>query len=250
MSRLVLSLVTAFFGNVFLASGSTTTINWSSVTWPTGSLSQTYSNVVITISGSTSALNSSTSPAIAGNLGGTGRNSLQIAPTFTLATQSLTVTINFSAAVPAGVYLRNLNILSIDSNSGANWVDRLTTIQGTLASGGTVNAVAVAGSSSNSVTGNASSGWVVTGTGTVGGTSASGNVSVSFGNDRVKQISFTFLNQNVVLGGAQLFGLDNITFDSTPEVLPGLIGAVFCGLVLTAEFWRNRRRRAPRAPTQ
>ncbi len=246
MIRLFSSFLIVLFCRVSV--GCAVTLDWSTVTWTAGSLSNSYdvdpsnpgNDITITVSGNTSSLGG-TSPSIAGNLGGTGRASLQLAPTFTLASQSITVSIAFNYT--QGVYVQNLNILSVDSNL---FKDKITNIQGITATGQTVNGVAVVGSSRNSVTGNSSTGWTVTGTGNAG-TGATGNVSVSFGNFRVTQISFTYSNAGT-LSLAQKIGLDNISWSLTPEVRPGIAASILCGLALIARIRVRRRLKASRAP--
>jgi hypothetical protein len=254
MMRFFLGVSFALFCGVSV--GSAVTLDWSTVTWTAGSLSNSYqvdpnfsgNNITISVTDSSGALTGSGTPNIpsysSSPLGGTGKPSLQMAPTFLLGTQSITVTISFNTSnYPNGVYVNNLNILGVDSNNSPRYTDSITNIQGVTATNQTINAVAVAGGSSVTVSGNSSTGWTATGKNSVSGTSANGNVSVSFGNSRVKQISFTLSNTNAVLGGRQLIGLDNITYSLTPEVQPGIIGAAICGFVLMYEFGRNRRKK-------
>jgi hypothetical protein len=244
--RLFSSVLIALFCGVSAASA--VTLSWSTVTWTAGSLSNSYdvdpsnpgNDITITVSGNTGNLGG-TSPSIGSNLGGTGRASWQLAPTFTLASQTLTVTIAFNYT--QGVYVQNLNILSVDSQL---FSDKITNIQGKTATGQTVNAVAVVGSSKNSVTGSSSTGWTVTGTGNAG-TAATGNVSVSFGNFRVTQISFTLANSGT-LSVAQKIGLDDISWSLTPEVRPGIAASILCGLALIARIRARRKLNASRAP--
>src|SRR6266566_2680084 len=107
MIRLFSSFLIVLFCRVSV--GCAVTLDWSTVTWTAGSLSNSYdvdpsnpgNDISITVSGNTSSLGG-TSPSIAGNLGGTGRASLQLAPTFTLASQSITVSIAFNYT--QGVY--------------------------------------------------------------------------------------------------------------------------------------------------
>jgi hypothetical protein len=247
MLRFLSRLLIAFF---CVSTGSAATLNWSSVTWTAGSLSNGYNidssnpgnDITITFSGSTGGLGT-TSPSIAGNLGGTGASSLQATPVLSSHSQNLTVTIAFNYS--QGVYVQNLNILSIDSSlSGVK--DQITSIQGKTATGQTVNAVAVVGSSNNSVTGNSSTGWTVTGTGSAG-TGSTGNVSVSFGNFRVTQISFNFSNAGT-LNTSQLFGLANISYSLTPEVRPGIAASLLCGLALIVRVLARWRLKASRGP--
>ena len=209
-------------------------------------------DITIAMSGNTGNFNSG-SPSIGTGLGGTGKSSLQLAPTFSSTSQSITVTISFNYA--QGVYVQNLNILSVDAGTNlvllTGYTDKITNIVGVTATGQSVNAAAVAGGSSVTVSGNSASGWTATGNSTVPGTSANGNVSVSFGNFRVTQISFTLSNAGnmALLLGSQQIGLDNISYSLTPEIQPGIIGAVLCGFALVGQLWRDRRkRRGSRAP--
>jgi hypothetical protein len=238
-----------------MAIASAVTLDWSTVTWPAGSMSNSYdidptnpgNDITITMSGNTSNFNSG-SPSIGTGVGGTGTSSLQLAPTFSSTSQSITVTINFNYTL--GVYVQNLNILSVDAGTNlvllTGYTDKITNITGVTATGQTVNAAAVAGRSAVTVSGNATAGWTATGNSKVDGTnSANGNVSVSFGNYRVTQISFTLSNAGnmALLSGSQLIGLDNINYSLTPEVQPGIIGAALSGFVLLCELWRDRRKK-------
>jgi hypothetical protein len=160
------------------------------------------------------------------------------------------VTISFNYT--NGVYVQNLNILNVDFNPGvvglvAGWQDQIRNITALTATGQTVNPVAVAGNSAATITGNSTTGFTATGNATASGNSAAGNVSLDFGNYRVKQIQFTFGSgpDAPLLLADQLIGLDNISFSVTPEIHPGVVGMTLCGLVMIAGILNVKRTSRP-----
>jgi hypothetical protein len=238
-----------FFCSV--ASGSAVVLDWASVTWPPGALSESYdidpnnpgNDITISMTGNTGAFNSG-SPSIGTGLGGTGRSSLQLSTAGLLSSQSIVVTINF--LYTNGVYVQNLNILNVDYNPGvvglvAGWQDQIRNITAMTATGQTVNPVAVAGNSAVTITGNSTTGFTATGNATASGNSPAGNVSLDFGNYKVTQIQFTFgagPNAPILLAN-QLIGLDDITYSLTPEVHPALLSSILCGFVLVCTLRRR-----------
>src|SRR5271166_2238149 len=225
------------------------TLDWSAVSWPAGSLSNTYNNVgasgtnvTVTFSGNTGTLQSGSPNTTASQIGGTGKPSLQSEVLFpSKSTAGITVTITFSKPV----YVQNLNILDVDASlSTGGWQDQISAIKGVTA-GGTVNPVAVAGGGSAvSVTGNSTIGFTATGL-TPTTNSSTSNVSVDFGNYQVTQISFLYspgLNQPASPSD-QLIGLDNITFSLTPEVGPSLAAMTLCGLVMLARMRQDQKKK-------
>ena len=87
MMKLLSSLVMVVFCGITGAPA--VTLDWSTVTWTAGSLSNSYdvdptnpgNDITIAMSGNTGNFNSG-SPSIGTGLGGTGKSSLQLAPTF------------------------------------------------------------------------------------------------------------------------------------------------------------------------
>ena len=229
-------------------------LNWSTVGWPgTGPpLSNTYTNVGGSGVNVTVAFSGNTSPPPAGALepgnpnttsatiGGTGKPSLQADVLFpSSATAGITVTITFSRPV----YVQNLNILDVDATlSNGGWQDQISAINGVAAGGQTVNPVAVVpGGTAVKVTGGPSNFTAIGQSNT--DNSSTSNVSVSFGNIQVTQISFLYSpGQNQPTNPqAQRIGLDNITFSLTPEVGPSLAAMTLCGLVMVARMRQEQR---------
>ena len=172
--------------------------------------------------------------------GGTGKPSLQADVLFpSSATAGITVTITFSRPV----YVQNLNILDVDATlSNGGWQDQISAINGVAAGGQTVNPVAVVpGGTAVKVTGGPSNFTAIGQSNT--DNSSTSNVSVSFGNIQVTQISFLYSpGQNQPTNPqAQRIGLDNITFSLTPEVGPSLAAMTLCGLVMVARMRQEQR---------
>jgi hypothetical protein len=234
-----------------VGSGLAVVLDWASVTWQPGTLSQSYNidpnnpgtDIMISMTGTTSAFNSG-SPSIGTGLGGTGRSSLQLSTAGLLPAQSIVVTINFNYT--NGIYVQNLNILNVDYNPGvvgvvAGWQDQIRNITAKTETGQTVNPVAIAGNSAVTIAGNSTTGFTATGGATASGNSPNGNVSLDFGNYKVTQIQFTFgagPNAPILLTN-QLIGLDNITYSLTPEVHPALLSSILCGFVLVCTLRRR-----------
>jgi hypothetical protein len=245
--RLLFSSVVALF--LAIPGLPAATLNWSAVTWTAGSLSNTYTNVggsgvnvTVAFSGNTSTLQSGNPNTTAAQIGGTGKPSLQADVLFpTSATAGITVTITFSKAV----YVQNLNILDVDATlSNGGWQDQISQIKGTTSSG-TINAVSVVGGGSAvKVTGSQSAGWTALGQTSTTNDSTS-NVSVSFGNSQVTQISFLYSPGPSQPSNPQpqRIGLDNITFSLTPEVGPSLAAITLCGLVVISRIRQEQNKK-------
>lgn len=239
------------FGSV--ATAPAATLNWSTVSWSAGSLSNTYTNVggsgvnvTVAFSGNTGRLQSGSPNTTDAQIGGTGKPSLQADVLFpSKNTAGITVTITFSAPV----YVQNLNILDVDATlSDGGWQDQISQIQGRTATSQTVNAVAVVGGGSAvAVTGSSTTGWTALGQSSTTNSSTS-NVSVSFGNIQVTQISFLYSpgTSQPTNPQAQRIGLDNISFSLTPEVGPSLAAMTLCGLVILTRMRQGKRRRNDR----
>jgi hypothetical protein len=223
------------------------TLSWGAVTWTAGSLSNTYTvggvNVTVTFSGNTGVLQSGNPNTTSAQIGGTGKPSLQADVLFpNSSTAGITVTIKFSTPV----YVQNLNILDVDATlSNGGWQDKISAIQGLTAGGQTINAVSVVGGGTAvSVTGSQSAGWTALGQTSTTNDSTS-NVSVSFGNSQVTQISFLYSPGTSQPSNpqAQRIGLDNITFSLTPEVGPGLAAITLCGLVVLVRMRQEEKKK-------
>jgi hypothetical protein len=199
-------------------------------------------NVTVAFSGNTGTLQSGNPNTTSAQIGGTGKPSLQWDVLYpTSATAGITVTITFSKPV----YVQNLNILDVDATlSAGGWQDKISQITG-LTSSGRINAVSVVGGGSAvSVTGSQAAGWTAVGLQNTADSSTS-NVSVSFGNSQVTQISFLYSPgpSQPSSPQAQRIGFDNITFSLTPEVAPSLAAITLCGLVVLVRMRQEQRKK-------
>jgi hypothetical protein len=251
--RLISGIAVALAASSCVASA--VVLDWNTVTWPPGSLSNAYhvdpntpgNNISITITGNTSSFSAGSPSIVNNNLGGTGKPALQLQTGGLLAGQSIVVTINFNYA--QGVYVQNLNILNVDFSPGVaglvgGWQDQIKNISAVTATNQTVNPVAVAGGSAVTVTGNQTSGWTATGNATAGSGSSTGNVSLDFGNFQITSITFTFANGPgaPIMLANQIIGLDNITFSLTPEKFTGVAAVILCGLALVLAAFSHSAR--------
>jgi hypothetical protein len=264
--RLICGIAVALAASSSVASA--VVLDWNTVTWPPGSLSNAYhvdpntpgNNISITMTGDTSSFSGGSPSIVNNNLGGTGKPALQLQTGGLLPGQSIVVTINFNYA--QGVYVQNLNILDVDFSPGivgsvGGWQDQIKNISAVTATNQTVNPVAVAGGSAVTVTGNQTSGWTATGNATAGSGSSAGNVSLDFGNFQITSITFTFANGPgaPILLTNQIIGLDNITFLLTPERFTGVSAMILCGLAVilcifshSVRYPRDSEATNPRGP--
>lgn len=258
----VLRIILLLFMTLCLA-GSTygVVLDWSSVSWTAGSLSNTYdvdgdsvNDVTITISGDTSALVTgypSITTALEGGLGGANAG-LELKVNFANASQSITLTVTFLndyvGATDVGFTLFDIDANRVGASSNYRYRDYLSDItaagdSGLIAPSLTVgSADSIAGSGTNqTVTGNSTVADSGTGSG-------NGNVNVSYGTNNVNEFSFTFGNTGSILAGnpqEQTFAIHDLTFKpKVPELGTSLMAALAClGMVGMKRFtaaWKNR----------
>lgn len=222
-------------------------LDWNSVTWTAGSLSQSFdidpnnpgNDITITISGDTGQLTSN-SPAIdAAQRGGLpkGQDSLSVHTDFANNTQTITVTITFNYA--EGVDGVNFSLFDIDKKDNAR-IDVVSAIWGSYFGSNIVGA-AVTGSTDNSVSGSGTN-TTVTGTGSAADNSSLGNVGIDYGTNVVNQVTFTFSTTSSGNPGDQRFWLSDITFSPKakyPEVHPAWAAIGICGLVVLIRSGRR-----------
>lgn len=219
---------------VFLLWASTSSavvLDWSTVTWPAGSLTQTYdldadgkNDVTVTFSGNTSAL-SSGSPAI-----GTG---LAANVDFSTTSQSITVTVTFLSSLVTDV---SFTLYSIDADRKGNssnfaFQDVVSGISGTTTTGTAIPTVTVG----SLVT---YSGGTATGQ-DVAGYSSAGNVNMVYTNE-ISSFQFTFGSSGNIAGNnpdPQDFAISNIKYRKVPEV--GVMPAALL-LCLVTVFLKRR----------
>ena len=245
----------------FPHAGHAIVLDWSSVTWTPGSLSNSYdidpasagNDITITIGGSTGELTTDPvsglmSPDIstAHEGGQTPRPSLNLAMDLGKQDRVITVTITFSNQYSLGIDGLSFTIFGIDRPSAAanDYIDQLRSIQGTSITGTSMAPTISGVGSSVSLTGSGLS-QVLTATNSVartGATSGSGNATFSFA-PGVRSVSFSFGDDNPAFNNpvAQDISLGSINFSPVPEVNPALGAAAICALAMTVRGWKVRR---------
>ena len=257
---LVLGLVTF----VFASSASAVLVDWSTLSWAAGSLSNSYdvdpanpgNDVTITVSGDTGVLQSEPpqTPAITTNLQGGqafAASTLTLAVDFSNQSQGVTVTVDFSALYAAGVTNVSFTLFDVDfasspGNSGSNFQDKIHSISALSIDGTTLIAPTITVSPNNSLSGTGLS-QVVNGIATTNDTGASSgdaNVTISFGTAAIKSFTFTYGSGSGTNSDPTFehIGLYNIDY----TVLPEPSGLAACVVVASLAALHARRRRETR----
>jgi len=235
-------------------------IDWSTLSWPAGSLSNSYdvdpansgNDFTATISGDTAQLRPSLvspnpqTPAITrafdGGLG-TSPHTLELALDLTNNTQSVTFTLNFSALYAAGVANVSFTLFDIDTNnaSGSTYQDVISSIHAT-STGGTQIAPTITNVGANvALTGSGLS-YVLTGTVStvdLGAGSGAANATITFNATDIASITFTYGSSSLFADPTyQHIGIYNIDYTPVPE--PSALGA--CILVIGLAVSKSLRR--------
>jgi hypothetical protein len=255
-SLLFLAVIAAF-----AQTGRAVTLDWDGVTWTAGSLSNSYdidpskagNDITVTVSGNTAQLTTELvspypmTPAVTTNfLGGLGtaQNTLCLAVNFTDRTQSVTITVDFSALYTAGVQNVSFTLFDIDfANSGSSdYQDKLSSITALSIDGTTLVAPTITTSVANTQTGSALT-QVVTGIASVndlGSGTSNGNVTISFGTTAIKSFTFTYGSGSAPGPDPtyQHVGIHDITFTPVPEINPAWSALGSC-LVAAALILRH-----------
>jgi hypothetical protein len=236
------------------------TLDWDTVTWTAGTLSHAYdidptkagNDITVTVSGNTTALTTdlaapnAMTPAIVNAFQGglpTAQNTLCLAVNFANTSQSVTVTVDFSALYAAGVQNVSFTLFDIDlaNTTGNHYQDQLRNITATSITGALV-APTITTSANNAPTGATGLNQVVNGiasTNDLDPNSGLGNVTISFGTNAIR--SFTFTYGSGTDGGSitdptfQHVGIHDITYlAAVPEINPawGAIGSCLVAAVL------------------
>lgn len=237
-SFLLLSLVA-----LFTTTGQAVVVDWDTLTWTPGTLTNSYNvdpakagnDITVTVTGNTGQLQpelvapNPQTPAITTNFQGglgTAQNTLSIAVNFTDQSQSVTVTIDFSALYSLGVQNVSFQLFDFDyaSATGNNYQDKLSGITALSIDGTTLVAPTITTSSANTRTGTGLT-QVVTGIASVSDTGASsgdGNVTISFGTTAIKSFTFTYGSGSGTATDPtyQHVGIHDITFTPVPELNP------------------------------
>jgi len=237
-------------------------LDWSSVSWTAGSLSNTYdvdgdsvNDVTITISGDTSALVTgypAITTALEGGLG-SADNGLELRVDFANASQSITVTVTFLndyvGAKDVSFSLFDIDANRVGASSNYRYRDYLDGITATGDSG--LIAASLTASTANSIGGSGTN-QTVTGNSLAadtGADSGDGNVYVSYGTNNVNSFSFTFGNTGGIPGGnpqEQTIAIYDLTFKpKVPEVGTSVLAVLAClGVVGVQRFLALRKRSA------
>jgi hypothetical protein len=237
------------------------TLDWDAVAWTAGSLSNSYdidpskagNDITVTVSGNTAQLQpelvapNPMTPAVTTDFQGglaTAQNTLCLAVNFANQTQSVTVTVNFSATYTAGVQNVSFTLFDIDFSaaSGNNYQDLLSSITALSIDGTTLVAPTITTSSNNTRSGSGLT-QVVNGTistSDLGGGSGNGNVTISFGAAAIKSLTFTYGSGSGTVADPtyQHVGMHDITFTPVPEINPAWSALGSC-LVAAALILRH-----------
>lgn len=244
------------------------TIDWDSVPWTNGSLINSLdvdparpgNDVTVTVSGNTGLLQpelaspNPQTPAVTRAFDGgltPGERTLSLAVDFTNQSQTITVTIDFSAQYAQGVSNVSFTIFDVDfsNTSGNTYQDQLSSIRA-VGIDGSLIAPIITTSANNTLSGTGLN-QVVNGTVSTtdtGTNSGRGNVTISFGSAAIRSFTFTYGSGTGTVADPtyQHIGLHDITFTPVPEVNPAL-GAVFsCIGAILLVLRHNARHRKPR----
>lgn len=204
-------------------------LDWSSVTWTPGSLTQSYdvdsdgfNDLRVTFSGNTGAL-AGGSPAISTSYQGV--ETLAADLDFSSMSGSITVTITFLNTLATDL---SFSLYDIDADRKGNssnfaYQDLLSGITG-LGEKGTVTPTVTVGSSVTYASGTAQGDDVVP------SSSSAGNVNVTF-SEEVASIQFTYGSSGNIAGNdpdPQDFAITKVSFRKVPEVGVAPIAAGLC----------------------
>lgn len=229
---------------VAVASCPAVVVNWDTLTWSPGTLSNSYdvdpgnagNDVTITISGTTSAFVSGYPQLTKNQTGGLSpaEFGLQLNLDFGHDTDTITVTVTFSAGYIFGVDSAVFALVDVDKDGG-HYVDQITALHANYYTGTDFGPPTIQHMADNTVTGSGAS-QVITGTALADDASNAGNASVDFGTNILT--SFTFTLGNDPSAGANPKP-QSITFHDfsyrpkpIPELHPGLAAAAGCLLLV------------------
>ena len=242
--------------------GHAAVLNWDTVTWTDGALTNSYDvdgdgklDVKVTITGDTSAFYQAPGLWDAARAGsdpgapssaGTGGKLLTLWMDQSSSSNTVTVTVTFLGNYAGGVYT-SFQLHDIDQGG---YQDQVSSIDGLQAGAAdkkknwNVNPVSVTGGDTAVVAGSGNN-LTITGYGAANNNSSAGDANIDFGNTKVSGFEFTYGNgpDAPANPGLQHIQLGDITFSTTatPEVHPGLAGAVLCLLMMGFSFVRSRR---------
>jgi hypothetical protein len=241
---------------------SSTLVDWSTLSWAAGSLSNSYdvdagsagNDVTATISGNTAQLQTSLAaanpqtPAITrafdGGLG-TSPMTLELALNLTSNAQTVTFTLDFSALYASGVANVSFRLFDIDFNNNggsSQYQDVISSIYATSIGGAQIAATITNLGANVSLTGTGLS-QVLTGqasTPDLGAGSDAGDATITFNATDIRSITFTYGSSGMFADPTyQHIGIYNIDYTIVPE--PGAVGV--CSIVGVLAVWTSRRRK-------
>ena len=235
------------------------TLDWDSVTWTPGSLSNSYNidpanagnDITVSITGDTGQFapkGGSTIPAIMNIIeGGLSpvQNALVLHLDLANQSQAVTVSVSFSALYTAGVTNVSFTLFDVDFSSGA-FQDQIRSISALSIDGVTLVAPTITVSSANSLNGTSGLGSVVTGqlgNTDTGATSGNGNVTISFGANAIQSFTFVYGSGSTAPANptTQGIALHDIAFTPVPEMNPAWSALGSC-LVAAALILRHSAR--------
>ncbi|PZR73916.1 MAG: hypothetical protein DLM73_09465 [Chthoniobacterales bacterium] len=248
--RLFLSLLLTPF---LVSAAHAITLDWDTVTWTPGSLSNSYdvdptkpgNDISVNITGDTGQFapkGGSTIPAIMNIIEGgltPVQNALVLHLDLANQSQFVTVTVNFSASYTLGVNNVSFTIFDVDFASSA-FQDQLSSITALSIDGTTLVAPTITTSSGNSLSGSGLN-QIVTGLNNnpdTGAGSDSGNVTISFGATAIKSFTFTYGSGATAPAdpSTQGIALHDITFTPVPELNPAWSGLAACLVAIGLAF--------------
>jgi hypothetical protein len=156
---------------------------------------------------------------------GTTENSLILALNLANNTQSVTISLTFSAQYTSGISNLTFTLFDIDyaNATGNTYQDQLTNIKGLSVDGTTWISPTITTSATNQLTGTGLT-QVVTGTASANDTgtnTGAGNVTISFGANAITSFQFTYGSGSAFANPTfQHVGLYDFTFTPVPEINP------------------------------
>lgn len=265
MNRSALSVGLVVALAFFSANARAVILDWDSVSWTAGSLSNSYDidpvnpgndiTVAITANGAVAfqpevvspyPMTPATSPSFQGGLA-TTENTLCLALNLASNTQSVTITISFSALYAAGVSSVSFKLFDIDfvNGDGSAYQDQISSIRALSIDGTTLIAPTITTSPSNSLSGSGIN-QIVTGTAAtsdLGAGSGDGNVTIDFGPNAIKSFTFTYGSGPLFADPTfQHIGIYDISFTPVPEMNPLWPSVLSCATA--AGFVLRLRKRA------
>jgi hypothetical protein len=266
---LVYRFLLTVFAGAFLATTCATsnalTLNWGSEPWAAGSLQNSFdidpanpgNDLTVTVTGNTGQLQpeivapNPMTPAVAAAFqGGMGspQNSLCIAANFANQSQSITVTVDFSAQYAQGVSNVSFTIFDVDfgNTSGSNYQDQLRSIMA-VGIDGSLIAPTITTSVNNVLSGTGLNQVVngITSTSDLGPTSGNANVTISFGTAAIRSFTFTYTSGTGTVADPtyQHIGMSNVAFTPVPEMNPAFAASLSCIVATLLVLRHNVRHR-------